>query len=305
MKFFSTEWFSSKTGLQILSVCLAFLAWLVVNSGQTIKETKTVEIQYVQLPKGLIFQRTPPREIKVEVAGPLSRIRALNKDNLFYVLDLSTMKPGANRVEIDVDMLKLPTEIDIFNITPRSFNIHIEEFFVRSLPVKLNIVGKPKEGYHVVSSKVSPELVSVTGPKSIISKLTEVPVEVTVSNRELSYFETVKPRLNFPDVEVLDSPMVELEISSIRTVKEFISVPVVAKSTKERVSISPPMAKVILEGAEKDLELIREKLQVTVAVEGLKRGRYRLRGDLVMNSSLNSSLKLVSLDPMFFLVEIR
>jgi YbbR domain-containing protein len=253
------------------------------------------------MPKGLMFQRNPPRELRVEIVGPLSRIRSISDESLAYGVDLSSIKPGPNRVEIDSELLKLPTELEITNISPRSFNVHIEELFVRALPVKLNIIGKPKEGYQVVSTKTMPENVSVTGPKSVITKLKEVTLDIPVSGRETSYFETIKPRLNLPDSDVLDSVSVELEVSSIRSTREFLGVPVVARESAGKLSISPPVAKVVLEGMEKDLDNLKGKLQVFISVEGLKRGRYRLRGSL----PTSDGTKLILVEPSHFLVEVR
>lgn len=286
----------SRYFLQVLALILAVATWFAVNSGKIVRESRQVKLQYVQIPKGLIFQRTPLRELKVELSGPLSRIRSMDPDSLVYVVDLSSSKEGSNRIEVDPEMLKLPLDVEVLNLSPRFFNLYLEELFTKSVPVRVNPLGQPKEGFQVKSLTVKPEELSVTGPRTVVSKLVEIPVDVSLFDKDASFFETLKPRLSFPDVEVLTSVTIEVEVASIKSTREFMAVPVVLKGGKGVVS--PPVARVVIESGTGDLDKLGA-LQIVVSVEGLKRGRYRLRGEL----PLSGTSKLVLMDPTQFLVE--
>src|SRR5690606_8815776 len=119
-------------------------------------------------------------------------------------------------------------------------------------------------------------------------------------NRDSSFTLTVKPKLNFPDTEALDSVLVEVEVLPIRIQTEFPSVQVAASSDSKNVKISPSTARVVVEGSQKLAESFKEEAKVVVKVDGLNRGRYRIRGEI----ELPEGLKMVTLEPPTFLVEV-
>lgn len=294
------EWLFSKAPLQILALLFAILAWVLVNSGQTVQQRRSIRLQYVQVPRDLIFQKNPIKEVKVDLTGSLYRLRGIPDDDLIYSVDLSAARPGMNRVELELDSLRLPFDIEATHLNPRSFNVYLEEMSGQSLKLKPMPLGRPKDGFQVGTIKVKPDVISVIGPKSVLSKLTELEVEVNLSNRELSFSETIKPRLSFPNAESLEPVLVEVEILPQTAKREYPFVSVTQGSEKGKVRITPNKAKVILEGGDSDLRVLESRLEVTVPVDGLKRGRYRLRGQV----SLPPRVKLISVEPESFLVEV-
>ncbi|MDB5039208.1 MAG: YbbR-like protein [Bacteriovoracaceae bacterium] len=294
------EWFQSKAMLQLFSLLVAIVAWAIVNSGQVVQQRRTIHLQYIQLPKDLVFQRSPLKEIKVDLTGSLYRIRSIPDEDLTYQIDLSNAKAGVVHVEMDVENLRLPLDVEASHLNPRAFNIHLEEVYMRPLPLKPVYIGAPKEGYQVGVVKLTPENISVTGPKSIISKLSQIEVEVPLMNRELSFSETVKPRLNFPGAEAVESVFVEVEIVPQKLRQEFSSVPVSLGTGRPKVRITPAKGKIILEGPEVEIRAIESNLKIMVPFDGLKRGRYRLRAQV----PLSGKLKLISIEPESYLVEV-
>jgi YbbR domain-containing protein len=293
------EWFKERALLQIFSLVIALAAWALVNSGQTISQRKTVHLQYVQVPASLVFQRNPLKEVKVDLTGSLYRLRSISDADLNYTVDLSSAKPGTSHIEMDIENLRLPLDVEASHISPRSFNIYLEEIYARSLPIKPLFIGKLKDGFQMGIVKVSPQAVSVSGPKSIVSKLAEVGVDVSLANRELSFSETIKPKLSFPGAEALENVTVEVEITPQKTRLEFPTIPVSTR-TLQKVKITPMNGKVILEGPEAEIRGLESKLEIVISVEGLKRGRYRLRGNVLTPDKV----KLISIEPESFLVEV-
>jgi YbbR domain-containing protein len=289
----------SRAPLQILALLFAIASWVVVNSGQSVHQKRAIHLQYAQLPKDLVFQRNPLKEVKVDLSGSIYRLRSLSDDDLIYSIDLSLARPGVNRIDLDLENLRLPLDIESNHLNPRSFNIYLEEVFSTSLRLKPAFVGKPKEGFQLGSVRFKPENLLVSGPKSIVSKLSDVEVEVNLNNREMSFSESVKPRVNIPGAEGIDPVMVEVEIVPQLSRLELQSV-VAVPSAQGKIRITPSRAKVVIEGASSDLRALESKLQISIPVTGLKRGRYRIRGQIF----LPTNVKLVSIEPDNFLIEI-
>ncbi len=296
------EWFETKALVQIFSVLVAFVAWMIVNSGQDIVQRRTLKLEYVQMPKGLVFQKTPLKEAKVDLSGSIYQVRSVRDEALVYPIDLSEAKPGVNRFDLEVENIRLPSDIEASHLNPRSFNIYLEEIYSKTLPIKVNLEGKPADGFQVGRVKVTPETLSVSGPRSILSKLTEIPVSLSVEQKTISFSENKEPKLGFPGAEVSEGIFVEVEIGLLKQRQEFPAVPVNSGKLGGRVHITPQTAKVVLEGAPSDMRMMESRMEIIVPVEGLKRGRYRIRGALNLND--NSKIKIVSMEPESFFVEV-
>ena len=300
IKSYFSRWFSSNFGLQLFAVILAIGAWFVVNSGRVVEENDSIKIEYVQLPKGLAFQRTPLKEFKISLKGSAYRIRSLKPEDLVYMVDLSSAHPGANRVDVDLQSLRLPLDIEANYSSIRTFYVHLEEVYMKEVPVRPVFLGNLPEGYVVSRFKTTPEILPVVGPRSIVSKIEYINLEVPLMGRESSFSTEVKPRLNYPDTSTSDSVLVEVEIGALTSTREFTKVPVVVQDGGGEVRITPSVATVNVEGIPKIVGSLEGRLKVAVSVDGLKKGRYRIRGRV----DLPPEVRILSLEPTYFLVEV-
>ncbi len=295
------EWILSKLGLATVSLVLAATAWVFVNSGQTVQQKRPIKLQYVQRPSGLVFQQNPLKEAKAELSGSLYQLRAIRDDDLVYLVDLAGARPGPNRIEIRPEQVRLPVEIEMGHLEPRAFNVYLEEIFVRSLPVRLVPKGAPKPGFSLIEARPRPESVSVSGPKSVVSKLEYVEVPIELANRDKAFDFSVQPGLNLPDTEVLETVEVRVDVAPLKFNREISAVPVVVVGGMPGSMISPKTADLVIEGTQQESGEWSGNIEVTVSVHGLKKGRYRLRGKV----ELPPGLKLVSIQPQYFIVEVN
>jgi len=293
------DYFRGKLLLQVFSVLVALGLWIFVNSGQQIEEKRSVKIQYTRMPSTLTFEKSPLKEVAIGLSGPLYRLRALTDDDLTYLVDLSGAKPGSNRVELTLDALRLPLDLEATLPNPRVFYVYLEEVNMRELPVRAQFSGQLKAGLSITKVGLNPVVVTVEGPKSVLSKLEFVPLEISLEGRSASFNVTIKPKINAPSVEVRESVYAEIEIAAVKRTKEFENVPVTALGS-DRVSIEPGLATVLVEGAERDVQTLSWQPQVVVDVKDLKRGRYLLRGRV----EAPASIRVLEIRPLNFRVEI-
>lgn len=295
------RWFFSKVGLQVLSVGIALAAWFVVNSGQRVTVERKLQINYSSIPNGLSFQRSPLKEATIELTGSLYRLRSIQDSDLVYPVDVSNARPGPLRIEIEPERLKLPLDIVSAHPSPRAFLVHFEEVFVREVPLREVLVGQPQEGFAVSRVTFHPPLVSVTGPRSLVSKIDHVDVDVVVADKSESFAFETKPKMPIPETTVSSTIMVEVEVGPLRGTREFSRLPVVAVGATTSVTIEPMEAQILVEGPRKVLDAMKAGLRVQVSVKGLSRGRYRIRGQVELPEDIN----LVSLEPREFVVMVN
>jgi YbbR domain-containing protein len=293
------EFFQGKLPLWGASFLAAFSLWLYLVSGQNADERRIVKIQYTRIPQGLTFESTPLKEVALGISGPLYLIRNLREEDLTYLVDLSSAKSGANRIELSLDVLKLPLELEASFPSPRVFYVYLEEMISRQLPVRPQMVGNLAEGLTLGDLRVRPDRVTLSGPRSIVNKLESVDVEVSLEGQTQSFSTTARPRLAIPSVEVREVVTIDVDISTRRVTRDYSNVPVQV-SGSQRVTISPPLATVSIEGPEAEVNRLSWQPVVLIKSEGLSRGRYLLRGQV----SAPEKMKVLEVQPSQFLVEV-
>ena len=293
------DYFKGRFILQLVSVLTALALWIFVNSGQRVDEKRPVKIQYTRMPSNLTFERTPLKEVAIGISGPFYRLRGLKDEDLTYLVDLSNARAGSNRVELTLDALKLPLDLEATFPNPRVFFVYLEELSIRELPLRPTFIGQLADGLSVGKISLRPEIVTVTGPRSTLSKLDSVPFEIALDGKTSSFSWNGKPKLNLPATDVRENVYAEVEISTVKLTKEYVNVPVIARGRTE-VSIEPALATVVVEGPEREIQSNSWQPQVVVETQGLKKGRFLLRGKV----ETPTSLKVIEIKPQNFLVEV-
>lgn len=294
------EFFESRGSLISIAFLIAVGLWIFVNSGQSTEEKRSGRIEYLRMPPGLTFERTPVRDASLMLTGSLYRLRSIGPDDLVFPVDLSSARPGTNRVELTIDALRLPLDVEATTPTPRVFNLHLEELVVREVPVKAELIGDVDGGLSVAKVLLNPDRVTVSGPRSLVSKLESVPISVSLMGRKNSFNFNTVPKLTLPgSVEVKENVFVQVEISTVQVTKDFTDVPVVGDSMKA-LKVEPSLGRVVVEGAQRDMGDLKWQPQIKVEVGGLKRGRYLLRGRV----DAPVALKVLAIEPQNFLVEV-
>ncbi len=294
------EFFESRGTFISISFLVAVGLWIFVNSGQSTEEKRQGRIEYLRMPPGLTFEKTPIREASLVLTGSLYRLRAIRTEDLIFPVDLSNVRPGANRVELTTDALRLPLDVESTTPSPRVFNVYVEELVIRQVPLKAEYVGEVDGGLSVAKVLFNPDRVTVSGPRSLVNKLESVPVTVSLYGRRNSFNFNVNPKLSLPGaVEVKESVFVQVEISTVQVTKDFDNVAVVGDSQRA-IKIEPSLARVQIEGAQRDIGDLKWQPQVVLETKSLKKGRYLLRGKV----EAPTALKVLQIEPQNFLVEV-
>lgn len=294
------KWFFLRGRLQILSLCVAFVAWFVVHSGQKVQQRQIFKVDYINMPSHLIFKKDPPKELRVLLTGSFYRVRSMSPANLSYTVDLSQARSGLNSVDVDLSNLRLPTDVFASNPVPRRLEFQLEELQRKEVPVRVEFVGEPAEAHSVTKVQVTPNPIQLVGPASSIEEIHEISVKVPLDRRSDNFSTSVLLNLDLPQTQSVEAVFVEVEISRLDQERVIQSAPVSISDASKKAKVSPSEARLILRGSSDKLADIQNHLRVLIPVEGLGRGRYRVRAQV----KLTEGVQLVAIHPESFIVEV-
>ncbi len=220
-------------GFKILALLLGFLLWFLVANIEDYSITKTITGIPVELlnedaiiEQGMVYEIEQGETVDIKVEGRRSVVEGLTVDDFAASADLSELSI-TNSVQISVDAVNavVRREVDI-TIVDSMMKVAIEDSGEQKLPITVVTTGNTQEGYAVVSTAATPNMVTITGAASTVKRVAEVKAEVDVEGMNTEISTRSNLILLDSDGEVIESDKIKTNIS-IATVR------VVIRKTKE------------------------------------------------------------------------
>jgi len=194
---------------RLFSLVLAVILWLLAaGNGDLVGTERVVDlnVEVRNLPRDLaLLERPEPVKVRIRGLAPL-----LNRqeDSLTAAIDLKDAAPGAETHFVSIEA---PAGVDIVSVTPRWVSVYTEMIESKVFPVSVALLGLDHGG-GLRGFKTNPQVVTVTGPGSILNKVDRV--AVYISNGRLLGLEE-----SFP-VQALDAAgralaLVQIEPSEV------------------------------------------------------------------------------------------
>ena len=175
-------------GLKILAFLMASMLWLVVVN---IDDPVTTKVYY-SIPVKVINEEVltesnqtyqivdGTQSVSVTVKGKRKTLNRIKAEDIVAVADMRelTLK---TQIPISVTIQGFEGKYDSAEATPRNLQVKLEDEQTKKFPIVPTTNGTVRDGYALGEVKVSPEKVSIRGPKSIISKISKVEASVNVS----------------------------------------------------------------------------------------------------------------------------
>lgn len=178
-----------KVIVQLVCVLLSFGLWIyVTNIENPIKSYELnkvpVEIKNSDNLKSLGLTLSPNQDfyVNLKIEGSSQDLFSIDKEDFKISVDLNefVLKKGENKVIVHIE--EAPQNIKIKNSTGLTITINTEEYKTKEVPVKSKINVISKSGYYVATPIFSPEIVLVSGPESLVDRVTSVVAEAEESN---------------------------------------------------------------------------------------------------------------------------
>jgi YbbR domain-containing protein len=235
--------------IKLLSLALAGILWIYVNSIQEAERFLTVPIEVRNVSENYLVSNELPEFVQLVLRGREEYLSLINEGEVTAYIDLEQNSLGETKKIVKVDRRGIPRGVSIKEITPRLVDVHLEKAFRKQVKVVPVIVADLPEGYSFVDFSVEPETVEVQGPESILRELSSVYTE-EINIRNLTETTVIPAKLEITDDKLtlvgVESVDVKISIKEEFTMKRLngvsiypinLAVQFVAETAEQEVSV--------------------------------------------------------------------
>lgn len=242
-------------GLKIFSVVLACLVWWATNVLERDAE-RVVDVPVVprNVPADLTVVDAPTTPVAMTLRGPRTLLEGVEETRLKLVLPVRGLVEGTNRVDLQEGHIEpdLPRRLRVVRLQPGRIELRAEPLHSRRLPVRVELAGSPAFGYSVSESEVTPGVVDVSGPASVVDRLRSVqtvPVDLRGAHAAVTRVVGLEWVGDYVEFEP-DRVAVTVRLEEVIVSREFRKVPVHVLGPPN-AKLTPPTLAVTLRGPQR------------------------------------------------------
>lgn len=221
---------SQNLGLKLGSFLFACILWIIVtNINDPIKTLSfsnvPVNIQNADLitDNGKIYEvldNTDTIDV-VTISAKRSIIDSLDQSNVVAVADMNDLT-SINTINIQLSTNKYNDLLESIRGNIDSVKLNIEDKTSKTLPIRIDTTGTVRDGYMVGESSLEQNLIEISGPESVVSKVKRAAATVNVSGFTNNIGTDSEIRLYDEDDRVVVSNSINKSISKVRVTVEIL-----------------------------------------------------------------------------------
>jgi YbbR domain-containing protein len=170
-------------GTLLLSLLLALLVWLIAANQQNPFEERVlaspVEVKLTNLSDDLLIISPASARTTVTLRAPSSVWDTLTTDKVHVTADLSGLSAGTHEVALQPQLDEAASRV--VTLSPARITVTLEGRATREVPIRLDVAGEPALGYEAGSRLQSVNAVQVSGPASLVDRVSEVAAQVSLA----------------------------------------------------------------------------------------------------------------------------
>ena len=203
--------------LKVLALFLAFVVWFVVSAPRRERVAErafAAPLSLVGMRRDLVITTAVPDTVSVRLRGRASQVRSLSSANLEVTVDLSWAQQGGEvTITLRPQALNVPPDVDVVSISPTQVRFRVEELRQKTVPIRPFLVGAPPKGYQAGEPVLIPDNALVSGPSSLIQKISEVATErIIMTGRTETFMQNVAPVSDSSLVRVIEPLSVQVTV---------------------------------------------------------------------------------------------
>lgn len=214
---------------KIICLFLAAGLWIYVGTGQASigNFPGDIPLEVRNVPQGLVAV-TDIDKVAVKVVAAANIWKELGAGSFSASIDLTGLSEGT--FEAPVSVSSNIREVQVVEISPAKVLVRLEKIAKKEIPVILLVEGKAADGYVVGDWKIQPDRVQVNGASSVVAKILEATVKITLSGEKATINKVVR-------VSALDANGQEIKNLEFSPGEVLIQVPLVQASSAKTVGI--------------------------------------------------------------------
>lgn len=179
--------FRQNSGLAVLSVVLAFGIWIVVSDAENPETTRVVPVDIpvepVNVESDVAVDSLDPTVIQVRVRVEEDVLDTLTAADFEATVDLQGLNVGELTLDVEVRPLTQRGGLRIEDVLPATTEVTIVQLALKSVPVEIDPVGNPPDGFTMSVPEPETDNVNVEGPQSKVSQVAKVTASLNVENK--------------------------------------------------------------------------------------------------------------------------
>lgn len=180
---------TNNLGLKLLSLLVAVVLWLVVVNIDDPVTTRTfngihvdIENEETITSEGKVYSILDGSDtVNVTVKAKRSVLDSLVASDIKAYADMREMDVSLGLVPIDVYSQRNANKIEEITTRTKNLKISMESLQTKQFAIVNIISGAPAEGYAVGDITINPNVIKVSGPASVVEKVTRAVVRIDVA----------------------------------------------------------------------------------------------------------------------------
>lgn len=230
-------------GLKLLSVFIAFFAWIAVMTYADPITNRTLPNIPINVINGDVIEKTGNAYnvegrlyTNVKVSGVKSIVNSLTTADFAAQIDISKMFDVTGQVPVELSCRNSRAASLTYSPVTTTVKVNIERILTKSIPITVTTSGNLPDGYLLGDVTARPRTVQVNAPESVMERIASVRVNINIDGLTdnasfecpLRYYSEGGSLLNFDNAEhtgfSIDSTTVTAEIWTMKIVPVVIAV---------------------------------------------------------------------------------
>ena len=225
---------TNNIGLKLLAALFAMILWLVVVNidDPAISERFTASVviengEYLR-EQGKYFEvLNDTNTIVFAVTAKRSYIEKLSNTDFKAVANMENAaidsEKGIGKVPIEVTALRYSSQVTISKAT-QNLEIALDNLAQQQFIIDVETVGTPAEGCALGEVAVTPNLLKISGPESVVSRIDHAVAAIDVTNMTTDVVASVVPMLYDKEERPIDKSELTLNLSTVTVTAKILDI---------------------------------------------------------------------------------
>ena len=272
-------------GLKLISLLLAIISWIVIiNIQDPVEKEKFTDIP-VQIINEEMVQEKDKIPVTIEgdkvdviVEGRRSILDNLSQKDFQAIADFSKIS-FMDAVPIEISLPQYSEkEVSIIRGNDQVLKLILDDYVTKSFNFEIRMEGEAAEGYIAGDANVSPNVIQISGPATVVSKIKEVVLHIVLKEDYSDFVVEAKPQVYDMNGELMNTSELELSVDKVtvkvpilhtKTVKlKIVPTGTVLEDHEILETLIAPET-VVIAGSQEDLSKISQLYRLEIDVTGL------------------------------------
>lgn len=230
MKRFIKEYVLENWSLKATAVLLSLIIWLFVRGEPGPERVVSVPLE-VQVPRQMEITHERPTSVEVTMRGAAFSSMWFSQPLPTCVVDLQGANEGEHVITLTPENVKTSkgSGIEVLQVNPARVTLVLEQTVSKEVPIVVPVRGEPASGFDVYGRFSKPPTIVITGPRSRIEPVREIPAEaVSISGQKqpVRFFVALNTKDNAIRTPLNNPVQVDIQIGPRRKLFTVAQIPV-------------------------------------------------------------------------------